>query len=194
MRIDLQIRDLNDGATSHRSFDSAEACERWLTERPKLTEVLGLRSEAVPHEVNERLKAACRPLDAEETARATQLDRAADEARAAAAEARRREEEAAAEKHRAAMSDLPADAPMKLRYRYDRGVAVAEAGDSRTPSAACLAAVEAWLEERNGWVEGRGQVVGDANLEVYPGALPDGVDDPIIVGTFIPVTAPAADD
>jgi len=193
VKIDLQLRDMKTGNTSHRAFDSAEACETWLNDRPKFTEVIGLRSKDVPDGVNDQLKAACRPLDAEETTLVKQLDQALDAARKAAAQARRKEEEAAAAKHREEMSNLAPDAPMKLRYLFNKGVAAADATDTRTPSEGCLAAVKAWVEERNTWVEGRGQVVGDANIEVYPGALPEGVESPIISGTFVPVTAPAKD-
>lgn len=193
VNIELQLRDLQTGNTSHRAFDSTSTCKAWLKDRPKFTEVIGLRSKDVPDDVNDELKAACRPLDAEETTLSTQLEQALEAAHRSAAEARRKEEEAAAAKHREEMANLPPNAPMKLRYLFNKGVATSDATDTRTPSEACLEAVKAWVEERNTWVEGRGQVVGDANLEVYPGALPEGVESPIISGTFIPVTAPAKD-
>jgi len=193
VKIDLQLRDLNTGNSTHRAFDTADECEDWLKDRPKFSEVLGMRSQNVPAQVNDRLKAACRPLDAEEATLAKQLDQALEAARHAAAEARRKEEADAAEKHRKEMSNLSPDAPMTLRYLFDKGVATADANDTRTPSETCLAAVREWVEERNSWVEGRGQVVGDANVEVYPGQLPDGVESPIISGTFVPVSAPGED-
>jgi len=191
MKIDLQIRDLKTGSTGQQAFESIEDCKSWLTQRPKYTEVLGIASHHVPAEISDELKAARRALDEEETALSKKLDQALESAHAAAAEARRREEQAAADKHRQEMANLDDNAPMTLRFLYNKGVCVADTADKREPSAACLADVKAWIEERNGWVESRGQVVGDANIEVYPSAKPDGAESHIISGTFIPVSGPA---
>ena len=49
----------------------------------------------------------------------------------------------------------------------------------------------AWVAERNEWVEGRGQVVGEAKVTVWPGTLPKPGADRVQGGSFIPVTAPA---
>jgi hypothetical protein len=191
MKIDLQLRDLNSGETSRKTFESAEEAKAWLSARPKFTEVLGLAGEGIPTEVNDALKASRRELDDDEKKLVADLDAALITARKKAAEARQREEAAVVAKHDAEMANLTPEAPMKLRFLHNRGVTVADNADTRQPGEECLAAVKAWIEERNSWVEGRGQIVGDANLQVYPAALPEGVEDRIISGTFIPVTAPA---
>jgi hypothetical protein len=191
MKIDLQIRDLETGNTSQKAFESIEACESWLKERPKYTEVLGIASHHIPAEISDQLKAARRALDEEEEKLVEKLDQAVEAAHAKAAEMRRAEEAAAAEKHRKEMGSLDDDAPMTLRFLFNKGVCVADTADKREPSEDCLAAVKAWIEERNSWVEGRGQVVGDANIQVYPGKLPEGAEGHVISGTFVPVSAPS---
>jgi hypothetical protein len=45
------------------------------------------------------------------------------------------------------------------------------------------------VAERNEWVAGRGQIVGEANLSVYPAKVPDG-DERVKQGKFFPCTAP----
>lgn len=193
MKIDLQIRDLETGNTSQMAFESIEVAKSWLEQRPKYIEVLGVASHHIPAEVSDQLKAARRALDDDEKELIEKHDQALEAAHLEAAKARQREEAASVEKHRQEMAGLDANAPMKLRFLFNKGVCVADTADKREPSQACLAAVKAWIEERNSWVESRGQVVGDANIEVYPGELPDGTDDPIISGTFVPVSAPAKD-
>lgn len=82
---------------------------------------------------------------------------------------------------------------MELRYRYDTGLTPLDPADTRELSEEARAAIEAWLEERNGWVKDRNQVVGDAKLAVWPGKLPKpGMDR--VQGSFIPVAAPAPED
>ena len=195
MKLDLQIRDLQSGDRSQKVFESVEEAEAWLKDRPKFTEVLGVASHNVPREVNDALRACRRPLDEEEKLLARQLDQALDDQMREAAEARRKKEIAEAEKHRKDMASADPNRPMELRYVFNRGVANATAADPRDPTEEALAAVMAWVEERNEWVQGRGQVVGDAKLQVWPGPIPEGKgDERIISGTFIPVTAPAKAD
>jgi hypothetical protein len=50
-------------------------------------------------------------------------------------------------------------------------------------------AAKAWVAERNEWVEGRGQVVGEAKITIYPADVPKG-QDRVVTGSFVPVTAP----
>ena len=191
MKIDLQVRDLKTGNTGQQPFESIEECKSWLAKRPKYTEVLGIASHHIPAEVSDELKAARRALDEEEQRLSDALDKALEKAHAAAAEARRREEQIAVDKHKKEMASLDANAPMTLRFLYNKGVCVADTADTRQPSEACLADVKAWIEERNSWVESRGQVVGDATIEVHPAEKPDGAESHIISGTFIPVSGPA---
>ena len=49
-----------------------------------------------------------------------------------------------------------------------------------------------WIKERNTWVESRGQVIGIAKIQVWPGPLPEGQDERVVVGTFVPILAPSS--
>ncbi len=190
MKLDLQIRDLESGDRSPKAFDSVEAAKAWLKDRPKFQEVLGIASHHVPPEVSAELKDCSRPLDAEEKLRATQLDANEQAAMKKRAEERMKKELAEADKQRDAMKDADPHRPMDLRFTFSDGLKLANAMDSREITSAAREAVDAWIAERNTWVESRGQVVGDARLSVYPGELPDGVSERIVSGTVIPVTAP----
>lgn len=62
---------------------------------------------------------------------------------------------------------------------------------TRRPTEDELAAVLAWVRERDEWVEGRGQIVGDAKVTLWPGVVPAAdKGERVKRGTFTPVTAP----
>ncbi len=190
MKIVLQTRDLKSGESTPKPFESEEAATKWLKDRPKFTEVLGLAGQPLPPELNDRLKAALRTLDAEEQVLEKQMEAAMEEAARKRAEAQRKKEADAAKKHADEMANADPNQPMEMRYTYDAGITKVDPVDPREISEAARQAVTEWVEERNDWVRGRGQVVGDAKLTVYPGQLPDGVSERIKMGTFVPVTAP----
>jgi hypothetical protein len=195
VKLDLQVRDLQSGDRSQKMFESADDAKVWLKDRPKFTEVLGVASHNVARDVSDALKACLRPLDEEEKLLVRQLDAAADDLLREAAKARRKKELAEVEKHRAELVNADPNRPLELRFVFNRGVANAIPGDPRDPTEEAIAAVMEWVEERNEWVRGRGQVVGDAKLQVWPGPIPEGKGDKrVISGSFIPVTAPAKDD
>jgi len=52
----------------------------------------------------------------------------------------------------------------------------------------------AWISGRNDWVAGRGQIVGEATVKVFPGKLPAGQDERVKEGRFFPCTAPHPDE
>ena len=190
MKIVLQTRDLKSGESTPKPFDSEEAATAWLKDRPKFTEVLGLAGHPLPPEVNDRLKAALRPLDAEEKLLEKQLEAAMEEGARKRAEAQRKKEADAAKKHVDEIANAGPNQPMEMRYTYDAGITKVDPADPREISDAARQVVTEWVEERGEWVRGRDQVVGDAKLTVYPGDLPDGVSERIKMGTFVPVSAP----
>lgn len=191
MKLDLQIRDLKSGNRSPKPFDSVDAAKAWLKDRPKFTEVLGIASHHVPPEVSNELKACSRPLDEEEKLLVRELDAAEEAAMKKRAEERMKKELAEAEKQRKDLKDADPNRPMDVRYTYSDGLTNANSMDPREITDAIREAADAWVAERNTWVESRNQVVGDAKLQIYPNELPDGVTERIVSGTFIPVTAPA---
>src|SRR5690606_14798125 len=103
-------------------------------------------------------------------------------------EEQERAQRAVAEAQREELANADPNRPLELRYTFRGDITVTTAGDDRAITEAAREAVMAWVAERNEWVESRGQVVGDANLRVYPGPVPEGAQR-IVSGTFIPVTA-----
>ena len=193
MKLDLQLRNLKTGETEQKPFESEEAAMAWLKERPQFTAVLGVASHHVPKEISDKLKNGCRPLDEEEIKLEKELAAAEEQARKRA-EARRKAELAAAELHRKEMANADPNRPMEVRWTFDHGMSIADPADPRSITDEAREVVTAWVEERHEWVKGRGQVVGDAKVKVWPGPIPEGEgDNRVIQGTFIPVTAPADD-
>ena len=189
-KLTLKLKDLLKGGTTVREFDGEEATLAYLRERPRFTDVLGVVFEGLTPEQNARLKSAMRPLDDEERAAEHRLAEAADQAAEAAQAKRRKEEDAARAAHREAMKNADPNRPIDVRYNYDSGVSKVDPEDPRELTEEARAAVLAWVAERNEWVEGRNQVVGEAKLSVWPGPLPKPGADRVQNGSFIPVTAP----
>ena len=194
MKLDLYTRDLQTGKRECKPFESEEAALAFLENRPKYLEVLGLATEEVPADVNQRLRGAMRPLDEEEKLLERQLDQAADDILRQRAEERTRREADEAAKALAEIATADPSRPLEIRYRYNAALSVATPNDDRPIGDEARDAVMAWVEERNSWVEGRGQIVGEARVTVHPGPLPDGTTERVLSGTFIPVTAPKKDD
>lgn len=190
--IDLRVCDLHTGDRTVVSFPSEEAALAWLKDRPRFQQVLGVAMMDLAPEIDARLRAALRPLDAEEQARLTALEAELAAAAQAKAEEAARRDEAAAAAQRAAQAAAPPDRPMEIRYRYDRDLEVVDANDPRPITPEAREAVLAFVAEREEWVRDRGQVVGEAKVTVYPGALPPAAKgERVKSGSFVPVTAPA---
>ncbi len=194
MKFDLQLRDLKTGNTSRKTFESVDEAKAWLADRPRYTDVMGIASHHVPRETSDELRAAMKPLDDEEKALDDALREAREKAVEQAAQERARAEAAEAARHMAAQASADPKRPMELRWTYKDGLSIADAADTREIPQVVREAVDAWVAERNTWVESRNQVVGDARLRAWPSDIPEGKgDERILSGTFIPVTAPKKD-
>ncbi len=189
-KITLKLQDLQSGQTSFHELPDEETALAYLKDRPRFTDVLGVVFEGLSREQNSRLKAAVKPLDDEERAAEARLKAAAMKASEEAEALRMMEEEAAQAAHRAALKTADPNRVMDVRYRFDSGIALIDPNDLRVIPPEALAAIEAWITERNEWVESRGQVVGEAKMQVWPGPLPRAGMDRIQGGSFIPVAAP----
>src|SRR5262245_22163941 len=88
-KLDLRVRDLTTGVTSLKSFDEEDDAKAWLTARPRFVEVLGVASKGISQDTDARLRAALRPLDAEER----EAEKKLDDAIAAVAKERQEEEQ-----------------------------------------------------------------------------------------------------
>lgn len=188
MKLDLRVRDLKTGSTKNQAFSSLDEAKAWLQDRPRYVEVLGVASHHLSPETSNELKALNRPLDEEEERLRENVDRAQREAQRLQLEEQQRAQIAAAEAMRSELAEADPNRPLELRYTYRGDITVTTAGDDREVTEAAREAVLAWVAERNEWVASRGQVVGDANLQVFPGPVPEGKSR-IVTGTFIPVAA-----
>jgi hypothetical protein len=190
-KITLKLQDLARGETSFQTFDDEAAVIAFLRERPPMVDVLGVVFEGLSPEQNARLKAAKRPLDDAEKAAEQRLVTTAGRAVEAAQALRQKEADAARAAHREALKNADPNRPMEVRYLYNAELSLTDVEDARPISDEARAAVLAWVAERNEWVEGRGQVVGEAKVTVWPGPIGKKGADRVQGGTFIPVTGPA---
>jgi hypothetical protein len=190
-KITLKLQDLHTGKASFHELPDEATALAYLKDRPRFTDVLGVVFEGLTREENNRLKAAVKPLDDEERAAEAKIKVAALEASAAAEARRMMEEEAAQAAHRAALRTADPNRVMDVRYRYDTGIALLDPADPREIPPEALAAIEAWIAERNEWVDSRGQCVGEAKMQVWPGPLPRAGMDRIQGGSFVPVAQAA---
>lgn len=181
----IKVRDLETDETLIATLDSYEDALIFLEDRPNRMEIVTVLSDVSPKQMRE-LKAAMRPYSDEEQAliaerakllaEAVQRAREKEEALAAAEEARARE---------AAKNADPAR-PMKIKWSLEEGCTSNDPFDPRPIPEVVEEAVAAWIEERNGWVADRGQVVAEAELEVYPLDVPEGAQRVLRGGTFVP--------
>jgi hypothetical protein len=189
-KITLKLQDLTKGELSFKEFDDEATTLAFLKERPPMVDVLGVVFEGLSPEQNNRLKAAKRPLDAGELAAESRLHAAAERAAEAARALRDKETEAARAAHREALKTADPNRPMEVRYLYNAPLALTDGMDPRPITDEAREAVLAWVAERNEWVEGRGQIVGEAKVTVWPGPIAKKGADRVQGGSFIPVTAP----
>jgi hypothetical protein len=185
----IKVRNLETDEALVATLDSYEDALTFLSDRPHMMEIITVLSDVSPKQMSE-LKEAMRAYDADEKAKmagragllAEELRKAREheEAMAAAEEARARE---------AAKSADPAR-PMKVKWSIEEGCTSNDAFDPRPVSAVVEQAVIAWVQERNGWVAERGQIVGEAEVEVYPLDVPEGGERIVRGGTFVPRLRP----
>jgi hypothetical protein len=185
MNVELRVHDLQNDLKGTKNFETVEAAKHWLVDRPKFVEVTGVNnSRDLSKELNRELRSCMRGLDDEEQQLKQELHAKEDEAARARAKANIEEE---AEYHRAQMAAADPNRPMNLSYRHGEELVPSDVADTREISAEVREAVMAWVAERNTWVERRSQVVGVANVKVWPGPIPEGQDERVIEGSFVPV-------
>jgi hypothetical protein len=181
--FEVKVRNLKSGETLIASMADCEQCIAWLAERPPFLEILGVLSDTSPAE-QRRLKEAMRPYTEEELA----LKREFDERHRAALDAQYQKELAQIEREQSATPDPNADPdrPLSVKYEVDEGLTVVD--DDRPLTDAARDAVLAWVAERNGWIESRGQLVGEAHVEVWPHEVPGGDESARVLagGRFFP--------
>jgi len=186
--FEVKVRNLETGEMLVAGMPDAETAIAWLKERPQNLEIVSLISECSPAD-SQRLKDAMRPYDEAEMKLKAEYDQKATKA---AMEQYAKEMQEMQELQAAAADgdeDLDPNRPMSVRYEVDGGFSVVD--DTRPLSDAAKAACLAWVEERNAWVKDKGQIVGEAHLDVWPGDVPEGDEGKRVLegGRFFPLLA-----
>lgn len=190
MPIKLRIRNLKTRETGVAAFEAEADALVWLKQRPAFVDVMGVAGQTpVPMEVQDRLRAAMRPLDADEQLAEREMELSVEkEELEREKEARQYEVEQQA-KHVEAMRTADPERLMEIHWRFDGEMRLTDPHDPRPITDAAREAVLAWIAERNEWVAGRGQCVGECTLKVWPGKLPSKDSDRVKEGRFFPVSA-----
>jgi hypothetical protein len=188
--IQLRIRNLQTREVGVAGFETEAEAFLWLKARPRFVEVMGMAGQAnVPAEVQERLRAALRPLDGDERLAEREMELLVEKEDLEREKAARAHEVEAQAKHQETMRTADPERLMEIRWRFDSGMILTDAHDTRPIPDAARDAVLAWIAERNEWVAGRGQTVGECTVKVWPGKMPAKEDERVKEGRFVPVTA-----
>jgi hypothetical protein len=188
--VKLRIRNLQSREAGVVVFESEADALSWLAARPRFVDVVGVGGTvALPKDVEARLRAAVRPLDVEERIAERELEIEQEKAELARAKEALEKEAEAREKHAAEMRTADPARIMEVRWRFDAGMTLTDAHDPRVIPDVARAAVLAWIAERNEWIEGRGQTIGECTVHVWPGDLPAGETERVKDGRFFPVSA-----
>lgn len=185
-KLDLRLRDLNTGDTVNAMFESEHDAEAWLADRPRFTQVLGVATHGLPEAIYKTLRAAVRPLDAEEDGLRRGLEERAEAAAREAAMQEQLLEELEMKRHREAMRTADPHRPMNIEWSVDGGMRIADPVDPREIPEVVRDAVLAWVAVRDGWMADREQRVGEANVTVWPGPVPTGEERIHPGGQFFP--------
>ena len=187
--FEVKVRNLETGEMLVATMPDSDAAIEWLKERPRNMEIVSVLSEMSPAE-SHRLKEAMRPYDADEMKLKSEFDRRATKAamdQYAREMAQMQKLQAAAESE---AGDLDPNRPLSVRYDSESGFVVVD--DTRKLTEAAEAACIVWIRERNSWIKSKGQMIGEAHLEVWPNEVPggEGEDKRVLEGgRFFPLLA-----
>jgi hypothetical protein len=192
MVIKLRIRNLQTRETGVVEFPTEAEAHLWLKDRPRFVDVIGVAGQTpIPMEVQDRLKGAVRPLDTEEQLAEREFELAAEkeslEREKASHQQQVEEQRQAAEAARTADPDRL----MEVHWRFGQ-MQITDPHDPRPISDLAREAIAAWVAERNEWVAGRGQCVGECTVKVWPGKMPSKDSERVKEGRFVPVSAEEA--
>lgn len=193
-KLEFRVRNLETRELLEATCASEIDALRWLRERPRFMEVLAVLTHDLTPELHGTLRAAARPLDPDELALSATIDADERAARLQGEEDTKRLALEESEAHRAAMLTADPDRPMSIEWSIDGGMHVVDPSDTRPITEAAREAVLAWVRERDEWIRERGQIVGEASVNVYPGSLPASACGDRIVpgGLFFPTAARSA--
>jgi hypothetical protein len=188
--IKLRIRNLQSREVGVAAFETDAEALLWLNARPPFVEVMGMAGQtSVPIEVQERLRAAMRPLDADERIAEREMELAIEQEDLERAKQERVREAEQQAKHQETMRTADPERLMEIHWRFDGEMRLTDTNDPRPITDAARDAVKAWIAEREEWVAGRGQTVGECTVKVWPGKMPAKEEERVKEGRFVPVSA-----
>lgn len=188
--IKLRIRHLKTRETGVAEFPTEPEALLWLMKRPPMVDVIGVAGQTPPSlEVQERLRARIRPLDADEQIAEREWALEAERAELERLKEARRTDDELHARHAEEMRAADPDRLMEIFWRFDTGMTLTDPQDPRPIPDAAREAVLAWIAERCEWVAGRGQTVGECTVKVWPGTLPPKAESRVTEGRFTPVSA-----
>jgi len=187
--IKLRIRNLQTRETGVAAFETDAEAFLWLKDRPRFVEVIGMAGQTgVAMEVQDRLKAAMRPLDADERIAEREMELADEKEDLERQKAARAKEAELHAQHLEMLRTADPERLMEVKWRFDSDMALTDPHDTRPITDEARAAILAWIAERNEWVAGRGQTVGECTVKVWPGKLPAKESERVKEGRFVPVS------
>ncbi|HEY3820093.1 MAG TPA: hypothetical protein VGL81_23170 [Polyangiaceae bacterium] len=187
--IKLRIRNLQTREAGVAAFETDAEAFLWLKDRPRFVEVIGMAGQvSVPMEVQDRLRAAMRPLDDEERIAERETELALEKEDLERDKVAREKEAEMQAKHQAELRAADPERLMEVKWRFNADMALTDPHDPRTITDDARAAILAWIAERNEWVAGRGQTIGECTVKVWPGKLPSKDADRVKEGRFVPVS------
>ncbi|MEM9189819.1 MAG: hypothetical protein AAGF12_11625 [Myxococcota bacterium] len=181
----IKVRKMDTGEALVATLDSFEDAITFVTDRPEFMEILGVISDASASE-HRRLKEAMRPYSEEETTLRKKLEAEHLKSVREMMEKQQRLDALAQEKARREAAAADPNRPMEVLWDALDGYSLADAFDPREIPDVVKDAIAAWVAERNGWIEAKGQIVGEARIAVYPGPIPDGEERILEGGQFTP--------
>jgi hypothetical protein len=188
--IKLRIRNLKTRETGVAEFQTEPEALLWLKQRPHMTDVLGVAGQtAIPMDLQERLRAAMRPLADDESLAEREAELAAEKERIDREAAQLKKDAEAVALHKVTMQKGDPDRLMEIHWRFDSEMRLTDPADPRAIPDHAREAVLAWIAERNEWVAGRGQCVGECTVKVWPGKMPASAEGRVKEGRFFPVSA-----
>lgn len=188
--IKLRIRNLQTRETGVAAFETEAETLLWLKARPPFVEVMGMAGQtSIAMEVQDRLRAAMRPLDADERIAEREMELTIEKEELEREKAGRAHEAEVHAKHLEELRTADPERLMEVKWRFNADMALTDMHDPRPIPDEARAAILAWIAERNEWVAGRGQTLGECTVKVWPGKLPSKDAERVKEGRFIPVTA-----
>ncbi|MGE0785748.1 MAG: hypothetical protein AB7S26_08670 [Sandaracinaceae bacterium] len=182
-QFQVKVRNLETGDMLIAEMRDADECEVWLAERPQFIEIVTVLSDCSPAE-SQRLKEAMRPYDAEELALKRKYDAKVEHAVRAAYQQEMEAIESEQARAKTASDGDDPNRPIAVKYECDEGLTVVD--DTRQLTDVARDACLEWIRERNAWVAPKGQMIGEAHLEVWPNDVPDGAERVLEGGRFFP--------